>query len=90
MLERNTYTFFDFSSDIGGYISINAITFAYLSKIWNFNQFDNFMVSRLFKIRKPEDEIEEDVHFFRQSVFIKKGSMPYFKDILNKFLSKCC
>ena len=31
VLERNTYTFFDFSSDIGGYISINAILFAYIS-----------------------------------------------------------
>ena len=71
-------------------MSINAITFAYLAQIWNFNEFDNFMVSRLFKIRKPEDEIDYESHFFRQSTFIIKGRLPYFKDILNKFLSKCC
>ena len=57
VLERNTYTVFEFSSDVGGYITINALVFAYLSRIWNFNQFDNFLVSRLFKIRKPDKEI---------------------------------
>ena len=37
VLERNTYTVFEFSSDVGGYITINALVCAYLSQLWNFN-----------------------------------------------------
>ena len=51
--ERAVYTLFDFLSDIGGLSGILLILFAYISSIWSYNQFDTFIVSRLFKIKKP-------------------------------------
>ena len=47
-------------SDIGGLTGIVTIVFATISGTWNYNAFDNFMVSRLFKIKKPKDEFDED------------------------------
>ena len=47
-------------SDLGGYAGIITIIFATISSTWNYNAYDNFMVSRLFKIKKPKDEFNED------------------------------
>ena len=48
--ERKVYTFVDALSDIGGLKAILFSVLAVLSSTWNYNAFDNFMVSRLFKI----------------------------------------
>ena len=53
--ERKVYTIIDMLSDIGGLTGIIATMFGILNATWNYNAFDNFMVSRLFKIRKPKD-----------------------------------
>ena len=53
--ERKVSTYFDMLSDIGGLTGILGTVFAIVSSIWNFNSFDNHMVSRLFKIKKPRD-----------------------------------
>ena len=55
--ERQVLTIFDMLSDIGGLTGIIATVFGILNAAWNFNAFDNFMVSRLFKIKKPKDEL---------------------------------
>ena len=62
--ERTVYTMFDMLSDIGGLTGIIAIVFGFINSTWNYNAFDNFMVSRLFKIKKPKDEIDEDEPVF--------------------------
>ena len=49
-IERQVYTVFDMLSDVGGLTGIVAILFQLVTSLWNFNSFDNFMVSRLFKI----------------------------------------
>ena len=49
-IERNSYTMFDMFSDVGGLFGIFSTIFAMISSVWNYNSFDNFMVSRLFKI----------------------------------------
>ena len=51
-------------SDVGGLSGLFVTVFAMLAGIWNFNSFDNFMVSRLFKIKKPKEEIGEGDSFF--------------------------
>ena len=53
--ERKVYTVFDMLSDVGGLSGICITVFGIVSSIWNFNAFDNYMVSRLFKIKKPQD-----------------------------------
>ena len=49
-IERNSYTIFDMFSDVGGLFGIFSTMFGVVSGIWNYNSFDNHMVSRLFKI----------------------------------------
>ena len=55
--ERKLYTLFDMLSDIGGLAGILSLFFGVISAAWNYQVLDNFMVSRLFKIRKPSEEI---------------------------------
>ena len=76
--ERQVYTVFDMLSDVGGLSGLFVSSFAMLVGLWNFNSFDNFMVSRLFKIKKPKDDIEEEMGFYNQSDYIKLGSCPFF------------
>ena len=57
-IERKVYTLFDMLSDVGGLTGILAIICQTICSLWNFNSFDNFMVSRLFKIKKPANEID--------------------------------
>lgn len=47
---RDSYTFIDMLSDIGGIESILLSTFALLLSVLNHNYFDNYMVQRLYKL----------------------------------------
>lgn len=62
--ERKVYTAFDMLSDIGGLTGIIATLFGLINATWNYNAFDNFMVSRLFKIKKRKQEIYEGMPIF--------------------------
>lgn len=88
--ERNVYTIFDMLSDVGGLSGLFVSCFAMFAGVWNYNSFDNFMVSRLFKIKKPKEEIEEDMGFYSQSDYIKIGRCPFFMEYLQSWLPKCC
>ena len=48
--ERSLYTVLDFLSDIGGFHGMLVLVAATLASAWTFNDFDNYLVSRLFKI----------------------------------------
>ena len=76
--ERNELTFFDALSDIGGLKSILVTIFSLLTATWNYNAFDNFIISRLYKIMKPEDEFESADDHFNKSKYIKLGKFPFF------------
>ena len=52
--ERSRYTFFDMLSDVGGLSGMFTSIFSVFMIVWNFNQLDDYMVSRLFK-SKPGD-----------------------------------
>ena len=68
--ERKVYTVFDMLSDVGGLMGIFITAFTVLASLWNFNAFDNYMVSRLFKIKKPEAEIDDEMQYFQKSDYI--------------------
>ncbi len=51
--ERNVYTSLDLFSDIGGFQGLLVSLLAMVSSAWNYHNFANFMVSRLFRIKKP-------------------------------------
>ena len=58
--ERKLYTVFDMLSDVGGLLGILVTITAVFSGMWNFQALDNFMVSRLFKIKRPKEPIKTD------------------------------
>ena len=50
--ERQLYTMFDLLSDYGGLHGISFSIFAWFAGAMNFNNFDNMLVSNLFKIKQ--------------------------------------
>ena len=62
--EREVYTFFDMLSDVGGLMGIITTTFNYLVSLWTFQYFEDFMVSKLFKIKKLDEEIKPGTEKF--------------------------
>ena len=69
--ERQIYTVFDLLSDVGGLTGILSLLFSVITSIWNFQSFENFMVSRLFKIQKPPNEIDQEANHFNKSYYIQ-------------------
>ena len=49
-IKRNTYTYIDILSDVGGLQSVLVYTIASFLFIWNYNGLENYMVNRLFKV----------------------------------------
>ena len=88
--ERKLYTVFDMLSDVGGLLGILTSICALLNAIWNYQAFDNFMVSRLFKIKRPKDEIDDGAGFFSQSDYIKLSITPNLGNWLLSLIPKCC
>ena len=55
---RSRYTAFDLLSDIGGLLGMFAEIFAIFLAAWNYNVVENYMVSKLFRI-KNESAIDK-------------------------------
>ena len=45
-------------SDVGGLTGILTALFGFIASVWNFEALDDFMVSRLYKIKKPAESIK--------------------------------
>ena len=74
--ERRASTLSDLMSDVGGFFGLLIMFGGVLAKLWNFNSFDNFLVSRLYKIKKPSKKLSEETSYFDKSDFIKKSVIP--------------
>lgn len=48
--DRYVYTLFDMLSDIGGLSGILFSSVFVLMKLWNYNNLENYLISRLFRI----------------------------------------
>jgi len=60
VIARQGYTVLDYISDLGGMQGILISSMAWLIAVWNYNKFDNHMVSRLFKVEKSNPEERAD------------------------------
>ena len=56
VIARSGYTFLDYLSDIGGMQGMLISGVGYFITIWNFNMLDNHMVTRLFKMKRPDSD----------------------------------
>ena len=53
-MARDGYTLLDFFSDIGGIQGILVSAAAIFLGMWNYNNFDNFLVSKLYKMETED------------------------------------
>ena len=92
--ERTLYTFFELLSDVGGLSGILVTIFTVVVSIWNFNSFENIMVSNLFKIRKRHKDIDAEYaagkYTGENNDFIKVSSAPNCTDWFLSLLPECC
>ena len=58
--EREVYTFLLLLSDIGGLAGALMTLLALFMTLWNFKTFDNYLVSKLFRIRRKNSSIKEN------------------------------
>ena len=77
-------------ADVGGLNAMLVTFFSLLAINWNYNSFDNHMVSRLFKITRPKTDIDEDMEYFERSEYIKLNKLPNCVDWLLNFVPKRC
>ena len=63
-------------SDVGGFFGLLIMSGGVFSKLWNFNSFDNYLVSRLYKIKKPSEKLTDGTAYFDKSDFVKKSIIP--------------
>ena len=61
---RKCYSILDLLSDMGGMIGILMGFFSSVVGCLNFNNFDNYMISRLFKVKKIEAKTNERIPYF--------------------------
>ena len=87
--EREVYTCLELLSDIGGLSGMLMTVFGFLIMTWNYQVLDNFLVSKLFKIRKPEEQLDENENYFNQSYFITLSSFPYCGELLRNLCPRC-
>jgi len=64
VIQRSGYTIFDLLSDTGGVQSILLSGFAGLIGLFNYQHFDTYIASQLFKFRKPGAKNSSDMEFF--------------------------
>ena len=75
-VERRVSTLSDLMSDVGGFFGLLVMSGRIFSRIWNFNSFDNFLVSRLYKVVKPREQLKEGTTYFERSTFLVKSFLP--------------
>lgn len=85
--EREVYTSLAFLSDVGGLSGMLMTICHFFMVLWNYQSFDNYMVSRLFRVKKPDDKIDKDKGYYGQSDYIKLSKFPYCGELFRRL---CC
>jgi hypothetical protein len=92
---REGYSALDFFADIGGLQSLLVSLFGFVIGILNYNHFDNFMVSRLFKVeiesehRDGISELDGDSYWKRHE-FLNYRDMSSLKMWCTAKCGLCC
>ena len=61
---RKCYNILDLLSEVGGMIGILLVFFSSVVSCFNYNNFDNYMVSRLFKVKKIDAKSNQSDPYF--------------------------
>ena len=94
VIARAGYNLLDYLSAIGGMQAMLMSCVAYFLAIWNYNSFENFMVTRLFRMRKKNAEKIENP--WKRSSYVKPGFFANITDYICAWVPtllrscKCC
>ena len=61
VISRSGYTILDLISDIGGIQGVLFSSFAILVGIWNHNMIENYLVSKLYKLKPKQKSHTTDI-----------------------------
>ena len=92
-IEREGYQSLDLLSDVGGIWAILSSVFASVLTFLNYNNFDTFMASRLFKIKKENTENIKYDNYSEQSNYFTPPKFDNLKQYTMKVLPRrlvCC
>ena len=87
-VERRVSTLTDLMSDVGGVFGLLVMFGRVFSRLWNFNSFNNFLVSRLYKIMKPKEKLKENTSYFNRSEFFTKSNLPQCLTFLCRYRTR--
>ena len=87
-VERTVSTLTDLMSDVGGFFGLLVMFGRVFSRLWNFNSFNNFLVTRLYKVIKPKEKIGEVTPYFDRSEFIQKNNLPQCLTFLCRYRTR--
>ena len=62
--EREVYTFLMLLSDIGGLAGALITLMSLFMTLWNFKAFDNYLVSKLFRVKRQLASINKHTSFY--------------------------
>ena len=89
VVAREGYTFLDYLSDIGGMQGMIASFIAAFVVFWNYNNFANYMVQRLYKIEKKDAKKKVYTNYDDRSEFIYPCCMSNARDAICDILPSC-
>ena len=69
-IDRTGYTIFDVLSDIGGIQSVLMSGLGIFLGIWNYNNLDNYMASRLYKAQRTSSDGSSPVTEIRPTRYL--------------------
>ena len=90
---RENYNILDLLGDVGGVQAILISFFQFILYLTNYHHFDTFMASKLYKIKKLEDEEQKKKTYFERSDYFKPGKFRNLCDFMLDSLHdrlKCC
>ena len=90
---RENYNVLDFLGDIGGVQALLISLVQFMLVFINYGHFDQFMASKLYKIKKPADEDEKIKQYFKRSNFFTPLKCRNFRNYMIDSLPdrlQCC
>ena len=82
LVQREAYSLLDLLSDIGGMQGIIVQQALLFLTFWNYNNFDNYLVTKLYKVKKPAEERRASNSYEERSEVLQTRGLGNPRDCL--------
>ena len=73
VIVRNTYNLFDLFAEMGGILCFSIFFASKFLNLWNYNDLDNYLVTKLYRVKQPEIHNESQLEYQDRSASIRPG-----------------